>query len=234
MVVYTSEELLTLITRAESYFQRLSNEDLGRSLKGTKPKNVSTIECVWLLKEALSYCNELELYGNMQTHKIVKSLSELLSGHDVDIIINTGDISSPALDFYVIGDNTPIATNVLHGKVQLSYPTNTIGTATAISDSDPRIPNWDLAYDTVTYIQTLLASVLITDYDSNITGVKNSVNKVFTTTQNFISGTTKVYLNGIRLTNNINNDYTETGTNQITFIQAPDAGDLMIIEYIKQ
>ena len=73
-----------------------------------------------------------------------------------------------------------------------------------------------------------------TDYDSAILGSRNSVNKVFTLTTNFVSNTTRVYVNGIRYSPGASNDYVETGTNQITFTNAPDFGDLIVVDYIKQ
>ena len=71
------------------------------------------------------------------------------------------------------------------------------------------------------------------DYDANITGTRNSVNKIFTLSQSFISGTTRVFVNGIRYTPGASYDYVETGTNQITFTNAPDSGDLITVDYIK-
>lgn len=71
------------------------------------------------------------------------------------------------------------------------------------------------------------------DYDGNITGLRNSINKVYTVSFNFVAGSTKVFVNGLRYTNGASYDYTETGANQITFTNAPDNGDLLIIEYLK-
>ena len=71
------------------------------------------------------------------------------------------------------------------------------------------------------------------DYDSNITGSRNSVNKIFTLSQSFISGTTRVFVNGIRYTPGATYDYVETGNNQITFTNAPDNGDLIVVDYVK-
>lgn len=73
-----------------------------------------------------------------------------------------------------------------------------------------------------------------TDYDSAITGIRNSINKVFTLTTNFVSNTTRVYVNGVRYSPGASNDYVETGTNQITFALAPDVGDIIVVDYIKQ
>ena len=74
---------------------------------------------------------------------------------------------------------------------------------------------------------------LTTDYDSAITGSRNSTNTTFTLSSNFVSGTTKVFVNGLRYTRGAGYDYTESSTNQIIFTNPPDSGDLLIVEYIK-
>lgn len=73
-----------------------------------------------------------------------------------------------------------------------------------------------------------------TDYDISILGLRNSINTIFTLTSNFLSNTTRVYVNGIRYSPGASNDYVETGTNQITFTNAPDPGDIIVVDYIKQ
>jgi hypothetical protein len=72
-----------------------------------------------------------------------------------------------------------------------------------------------------------------TDYDDNIVGNRNSSNKVFTLSANYVTGTTRVFVNGIRYTLGASYDYVETGSNQITFTNAPDLGDLIVVDYIK-
>jgi len=81
--------------------------------------------------------------------------------------------------------------------------------------------------------RVVTTSILATDYDYDITGTKNGTNKVFTLSSTFVSGTTRVFVNGIRYTRGAGYDYVETGTNQITFTNAPDAGDLITVDYIK-
>lgn len=62
-------------------------------------------------------------------------------------------------------------------------------------------------------------------------GTINNSNTVFTTVNNFVSGTTQLYLNTARQI--LTYDYTETGVNQITFVSAPQLGDIIIIDYRK-
>ena len=80
---------------------------------------------------------------------------------------------------------------------------------------------------------TLTSASFATDYDNTVTGLRNSSNTVYTTSQNFVSGSTRVFVNGVRQSRGASYDYTETGANQITFNYAPDAGDLIVIDYIK-
>ena len=74
----------------------------------------------------------------------------------------------------------------------------------------------------------------ITDYDYDISGSRNGNNKTFTTSNNFVSGTTKVYVNGLRQTIGGNYDYTEQGNRTIRFNYNIDNGDLITVDYIKQ
>jgi hypothetical protein len=80
---------------------------------------------------------------------------------------------------------------------------------------------------------TLTSSSFQTDYDDAITGLRNSINTAYTTSQNFVSGSTRVFVNGVRQSRGGSYDYTETAANQITFNYAPDSGDLIVIDYIK-
>lgn len=94
---------------------------------------------------------------------------------------------------------------------------------------------WEIEYRDVASItggSASVSAVTRSDYDYDITGSRNSSNKVFTLSANFTAGTTRVFVNGIRLTRGASYDYVETGTNQITFTNAPDAGDLITVDYI--
>jgi hypothetical protein len=64
-------------------------------------------------------------------------------------------------------------------------------------------------------------------------GSINGTNTVYTTAFNFITGSTHVFLNGIRIARGSSSDYTETGLNQINFISAPQSGDSILIDYRK-
>ena len=69
------------------------------------------------------------------------------------------------------------------------------------------------------------------DYDYNIVGARDGSNTNFNTTSNYRSGTTRVYLNGQRLTPGIGYDYIEASINQISLFYSPLPSDRLIIEY---
>lgn len=67
------------------------------------------------------------------------------------------------------------------------------------------------------------------------TGTINSSNLVFTTANNFVSGTEMVFLNGLLQNSGSGNDYTVTAANEITFEtgNAPVTGSVLLINYWK-
>jgi hypothetical protein len=69
------------------------------------------------------------------------------------------------------------------------------------------------------------------DYTYNITGAKDNVNTNYNTSQPFLANTTRVYLNGQRLTRGAGYDYVEAGVVQISMALPLAPTDQMIIEY---
>ncbi|WP_337043869.1 hypothetical protein [Emticicia sp. 17c] len=76
------------------------------------------------------------------------------------------------------------------------------------------------------------SSYFRTDY--GLIGLLDGTNKVFQTSDNFVAGSTRVYLNGVRQFKGEGADYTETGSHEITFALAPDTNDTLITDFIKQ
>lgn len=72
------------------------------------------------------------------------------------------------------------------------------------------------------------------DYDVNITGDRDSVNTIFQSSVGFFANTTRLYKNGVRLQRGAGYDYVELSSNQIQFSIAPDSGDLLTLEYIRE
>lgn len=70
---------------------------------------------------------------------------------------------------------------------------------------------------------------------ATLSGAINNINKVFTVPENFKSGSSQVFINGLRQI--LGNHYTESGPNEITFTEAPSSvgfQDELIINYIKE
>lgn len=151
--------------------------------------------------------------GSPVTNKVTLQLiSEYIQSNITNVVTSVG-ISVPT-GFSV--SNSPIT----------SVGTISIGFAVGYSlPTTVKQTEWDSAY--------LYISNVWTDYDYDIVGLRNSINTAFSTSNNFVAGSTKVYRNGLRMTKGVGYDYQETGTNQITFTNAPDNGDLLIIDYIK-
>jgi hypothetical protein len=118
---------------------------------------------------------------------------------------------------------------VVDGVVTL----NSVANATTDTDKFIVIDSGVVKYRTGAQLIADVQAQLKSDYAYNITGTINSTNKVFTLSNNFIAGTTRVYVNGIRLTPGASYDYTEANNNQIVFTNAPDPGDLITVDYIK-
>jgi len=104
-------------------------------------------------------------------------------------------------------------------------------TATLANVSTVNVVYYNSSTGLMTYAAAPIGAQFVIDYDPNITGTKNGVNLLFTTSATFIVTTTRVFLNGQRLTRGATYDYVETGTNQITFAAAPLPTDQLIIEY---
>ena len=71
----------------------------------------------------------------------------------------------------------------------------------------------------------------ISDYDYHIQGDRDGLNELFTTRFEFIPDSTKVYLNGVRLTPGAMFDYEEVGPNIVRIYNVPQEDDLLIIDY---
>ena len=73
----------------------------------------------------------------------------------------------------------------------------------------------------------------VQNFSSNRTlvGAIDGINTIFNTSENFEPGTVEIMLNGIDLS--IVDDYTETGSNEVTFVEAPEIDDKLIFRYQK-
>jgi hypothetical protein len=150
-----------------------------------------------------------------------------LNGNYLDIVGSSSTTRFNSDGSLNIG-GTVTATTLASGsdKLVIASATGVLSTATIGSG---------LSYSggILTATGTLTSASFQTDYDDTVTGLRNSVNTVYTTSQNFVSGSTRVFVNGVRQSRGGSYDYTETAANQITFNYAPDSGDLIVIDYIK-
>lgn len=83
--------------------------------------------------------------------------------------------------------------------------------------------------DVENFLQSIGGASVITN--ETPTGLINSSNTVYTTTYDFVATKIAVYLNRTRL--KLNEDYTETGANEITLGTAPTTGDDLFVDYVR-
>jgi len=68
-------------------------------------------------------------------------------------------------------------------------------------------------------------------FDETPSGTINGTNDVFTTGVDFISGSLRVYKNGVRLEEGASNDFLVTGTDEFTMATAPATGTKLLVDY---
>lgn len=88
-----------------------------------------------------------------------------------------------------------------------------------------------LFYIPVTVFQTQRLYTQVTA--GLITGAVNSVNTVFLTEFNYVAGSLRVHLNGLRMKPGASNDFQETGDRQFTMTSAPLTDDVLVVDYLK-
>jgi hypothetical protein len=84
-------------------------------------------------------------------------------------------------------------------------------------------------------VNTGSVNIVNTLIEEELAGIIDGVNKIFTTTKNFRSGSAKVFINGIK--QRPGESFTETANNEITFSEAPSIigfPDYLIINFIEE
>ncbi len=66
-----------------------------------------------------------------------------------------------------------------------------------------------------------------------LTSQIDEITDSFITSFNYVAGTLKIYLNGIRQSPGVSLDYTETGTNSFQLNSIPVSGEKLIVDYTK-
>ncbi len=77
-------------------------------------------------------------------------------------------------------------------------------------------------------------ATVATSTDETATGTIDGLNKVFTTTDDYVSGSLTVFLNGLQQSKP--GDYSETTSDSFTFVNAPIGGvgpDVVTVRYVK-
>ena len=118
---------------------------------------------------------------------------------------------------------------IVDGAVTL----NNVPNATVDTDRFLVVDSGLVKYRTGAQLMSDVLSQFQSDYDQSITGVRNGTNKMFAVSSAFLPGSTRVFVNGLRYSRGAEYDYVESGNNQIIFTNAPDNGDIIIVEYIK-
>lgn len=78
--------------------------------------------------------------------------------------------------------------------------------------------------------------IIVEDIIENdvVSGTVDGLNVNFNTAFDYVPGTLKLYLNGLRQIGGSGNDYEEGGTNMILMGIAPLPGDVLIADYKKK
>lgn len=74
-------------------------------------------------------------------------------------------------------------------------------------------------------------SGIISVYNETPSGLTNGINLNFNTVSPYISGSTRVTVNGIKQKPGVGNDYRELGTTQITFLNPLPANANILVDY---
>ena len=75
------------------------------------------------------------------------------------------------------------------------------------------------------------SSTLIIDQDEDISGDRNGVNKTYELSYDYVPGSVRLYLNGVRQRPGLSYDYVEYDSNKVVFNYAPDSLDTISAEY---
>lgn len=154
----------------------------------------------------------------------------------------TARVLSTALTGYAVGTNTALATtdNILaaFGKLQAQLNNKQASGSYLTSETDPVVKAVNgLVKSNGATISSAIAG---TDYvvptsfvDSETpSGLVNGSNTSFTLSNTPISGSVKLFKNGVRLRAGAGNDYTISGST-ITMLTAPQTGDILVADYRK-
>jgi len=188
-------------------------------------ENIAAELSLWANESQLLYSRTNELvYNNLSGHLNLLSaytyrlLAEPTSGGVTTFNTRVGNVVLLSTDITsALGYTPPVALNELN---DVTTPSPSNGQLLRFNSATGQWENWSPSFNAFKI-----------DYDYNISGIKNGVNTNFNTSSNFVAGTTRVFLNGQRLTRGAGYDYVEAGVSQVSLVYTPVPSDQLIIEY---
>jgi hypothetical protein len=182
-----------------------------------------------ILKASLEYKDEYKAFKREKDFviydhlsKIAQYLSDVSGGGVSQIVAGSNVTISPA------GGTGVVTINASGGSSTPSL--NDLSNVTITSPVNGQLLRYNSGiWENWTPIN--LGPVFKIDYDYNIVGARDGINTNYSTSSDFVTGTTRVYLNGVRLTRGVGYDYVEVSNNQITLDYSPVSSDRLIIEY---
>jgi hypothetical protein len=188
-------------------------------------ENIAAELSLWANESQLLYSRTNELvYNNLSGHLNLLSaytyrlLAEPTSGGVTTFNTRVGNVVLLSTDITsALGYTPPVALNELN---DVTIPSPSDGQLLRFNSATGQWENWSPSFNAFKI-----------DYDYNISGIKNGVNTNFNTSSNFVAGSTRVFLNGQRLTRGGGYDYLEAGVSQVSLVYAPVPSDQLIIEY---
>jgi hypothetical protein len=188
-------------------------------------ENIAAELSLWANESQLLYSRTNELvYNNLSGHLNLLSaytyrlLAEPTSGGVTTFNTRVGNVVLLSTDITsALGYTPPVALNELN---DVTIPSPSDGQLLRFNSATGQWENWSPSF-----------TAFKIDYDYNLSGAKNGSNTNFNTSSNFVAGTTRVFLNGQRLTRGGGYDYLEAGVSQVSLVYAPVPSDQLIIEY---
>jgi len=183
---------------------------------------------------------QTHLSGDSVTHVLTRdSLARAIRGD-----VAFGEATGSANAYDVVISPVPISYEIgmkVHFKANFSNTgaatvnLNSLGAKDIKKNVSSDLSSGDIAVDEVvlvvydgTNFQLISSSPLQIFYNEVPSGTLNGVNKTFTLSSGFTTGTTRVYLNGLRQL--LGTSYTESSP-QVIFDEAPLSSDEIVVDY---
>lgn len=123
--------------------------------------------------------------------------------------------------------------NDLSNPNSTTYPT-TKAVADAIGEVDTDITNITNEITNITQEITNIQQTAEVKTEYGLTGPQDGTNNRFSTVHEFVTGSTKLFVNGVRQFSGVGKDYIEDNDTQVLLAVPPAADDNLTIDYIKK